>query len=116
MTNQPRPSGPAILIRAGFLLIFLTAAIGTPADADLWGHLTFGRDIVTSGHIVQTDRYSFTSDVPWVNHEWLAEVAFFKLYQLGGSLALVVFKLAMIATLLLIIWWRLKTVLALDRK
>ena len=77
--------GPSFLVGAGLVLLLFTASVGTPADADLWGHLTFGRDIVASGHAVQVDRYSFTSDVPWVNHEWLAEVVFFEAYRLAGS-------------------------------
>src|ERR1051325_7607943 len=108
MTNQPRPSGPAILIRAGLFLIFLTAAIGTPADADLWGHLTFGRDIVHERTIVQADRYSFTSDRPWINHEWLSEVIFFTAWRLGGSAGLVDFKVSMIAAVLLLLWRHLR--------
>ena len=47
----------------------------TKADADLWGHVRFGRDILRGG-IHDGDPYSFTSDIPWVNHEWLAEVLF----------------------------------------
>ena len=50
-----------------FVILALLAL--TAADADLWGHLTFGRDILASGHVVQADRYSFTSDLPWINHE-----------------------------------------------
>ena len=54
------------------ILCFLTI---TFVDADLWGHLTFGRDIVRQGWVHTSDPYSFTSDRPWINHEWLAEAA-----------------------------------------
>src|SRR5262249_33646347 len=67
----------------------------TAADADLWGHLTFGSDILTSGHVVQVDRYSFTSDLPWINHEWLAEIVMATGWRLGGSLGLVAVKLTL---------------------
>ena len=94
-------SGPGLLVRLGLALLLLTAAVGTPADADLWGHITFGRDILTSGQIEQPDPYSFTSDRPWVNHEWLAEVSFAEVYRLGGSPGLVVFKVAFTGALLI---------------
>ncbi|HEX5070871.1 MAG TPA: hypothetical protein VFV78_11715 [Vicinamibacterales bacterium] len=96
--------GPRLLAGVGLGLLFLTAAIGTPADADLWGHVTFGRDILASGHIKQADRYSFTSDRPWVNHEWLSEVSFAEAYRLAGPAGLVAVKLIVIAALLAVIW------------
>jgi len=97
-------SGPGLLVRAGLGVLFVTAALGTPADADLWGHLTFGRDIVSTGHIVQVDRYSFTSDRPWVNHEWLAEVTMAQSYRLAGPAGLVGLKAVVIAALMLLVW------------
>ncbi|MGH9387172.1 MAG: hypothetical protein ACRD2N_23120 [Vicinamibacterales bacterium] len=106
--------GPAVLVRAALILLVATAAIVTPTDADLWGHLTFGRDIVTSGTPLQTDVYSFTSDRAWVNHEWLAEVSFFSAYRVGGSAGLILFKLAIIATLLACVWTHLRKVAPQD--
>src|SRR5687767_7017157 len=96
------------LFAIGLALLLFGAAIGTPADADLWGHLTFGRDIVTEGTIVQPDLYSFTADRPWVNHEWLAEVVFFSIYRFAGSAGLIAWKTAMIAALCGLVWWRLR--------
>ena len=76
--------GPRLLAGIGLVLVLATAAIGTPADADLWGHITFGRDIISTGQIIQADAYAFTSDRPWVNHEWLSEVVFAGVYGLAG--------------------------------
>ena len=56
-------------------LIVLCFLAGTGADPDLFGHLTFGREIVHALRVHATDPYSFTSDVRWVNHEWLTEAA-----------------------------------------
>jgi hypothetical protein len=66
------------------------------ADPDLWGHLRFGQDIVAAGTIPRVDTYSFTSDIPWVNHEWLAEVLMYLAWSAGGSLGLVGFKLVFV--------------------
>lgn len=100
--------GPGLLIRAGLLVVLLAAAIGTPADADLWGHITFGRDIVAGLGPIQPDRYSFTSDRPWINHEWLAEVLFFEAYRLGGATGLIVLKLSLLVGFSTCLWLYLR--------
>ncbi|HUR20822.1 MAG TPA: hypothetical protein VMZ90_08455 [Vicinamibacterales bacterium] len=96
--------GPGLLVGIGLVLVLATATIGTPADADLWGHITFGRDIVMTGQIIQADPYSFTSDRAWVNHEWVAEVIFAEVYRRAGSTGLVAFKVLIIATLFALLW------------
>jgi hypothetical protein len=100
--------GPGLLAGIGLALVLAAATIGTPADADLWGHITFGRDIVTTGQVIQADSYAFTSDRPWVNHEWVAEVAFAEVYRLAGSSGLVVFKVLVIAALFAMLWFHVK--------
>ncbi len=88
-------------------VIFSFLAV-TPADADLWGHLTFGRDIVRTGTLTTTDSYSFTSDQPWINHEWLAEVTMWTAYSAAGAPGLVALKLllACLVALALLETWR----------
>ena len=54
--------------------------------------MLFGRDIVTQGELHTADPYSFTSDRPWINHEWLAEVLLYLAFAAGGSLGLVALK------------------------
>jgi len=105
--SESRSAAP-LLVGVGLALIITVAAAGTPADADLWGHLRFGADIVHGRSIVQVDRYSFTSDRPWINHEWLAEVALFAAYRFGGSLGLVALKVGVIALVLAAVWFQLR--------
>ena len=100
--------GPGLLAGIGLVLVLAAAVIGTPADADLWGHITFGRDILETGQIVQADAYAFTSDRAWVNHEWLSEIAFAKSYELAGSSGLVGLKVLVVVTLLGLIWRHLR--------
>ena len=46
------------------------------ADPDLWGHVVFGRQILHIGAIPRTEIFSWTAQGrPWINHEWLAELA-----------------------------------------
>jgi hypothetical protein len=90
------------------LLVLTCFLAGTSADADLWGHLTFGRDIVRAHAVHASDPYSFTSDRPWVNHEWLAEVIMWICYATGGGAGLIILKLSLAwsAGALLLDAWR----------
>lgn len=77
-------------------------------DPDLWGHLTFGADILSAGRITTVDPYSFTQDVPWVNHEWLSEVGFALAYRLGGVAGLVLLKTLLLGATLWLLWRELE--------
>ena len=90
------------------LLAIVCLLAGTAPDADLWGHLTFGRDIVRTGWVHTGDPYSFASDRAWINHEWLAEVIMWSAYRLGGVAGLVALKLtlACIAGVAFLETWR----------
>jgi hypothetical protein len=76
----------------------------TAADADLWGHLRFGADAIARGGLALVDRYSFTADTTWINHEWLAEVLLAACYAVGGAIALNLLKLAVLAAIGFIVW------------
>lgn len=88
----------AVLGAAALLLVVLTKA-----DADLWGHVRFGGDIVRGG-IHESDPYSFTSDIPWVNHEWLAEVLFWWAWAAAGGAGLVLLKVVLLGVVLCCAW------------
>ena len=92
------------------LLVIVCFLARTGVDGDLWGHLTFGRDIVRAGRVHSADPYSFTSDRPWINHEWLAEVTMWGAYAGGGAAGLVALKLilACAAGAALLATWRLQ--------
>ena len=76
----------------------------TIADPDLWGHLRFGADILASGRLATHDPYSFTSDIAWVNHEWLAELIFAALYTALGAFGLTLCKAAIVGTIAAVVW------------
>jgi hypothetical protein len=92
------------LMRLGLASCLFAALTRTVADADLWGHLAFGREILHLRAIPSHDSYSFTSTIPWINHEWLAEIISYASYAAGGIAALVAVKsillLAMLAMVL----------------
>lgn len=95
-----RPKAAALLgVRAvlfGLLLLFISR---TWADPDLWGHVKFGGDIAAEG-LHSNDPYSFGSDRPWINHEWLAELVMFQAWAVAGGSGLVAAKTALVLTIL----------------
>ena len=61
------------------------------------------KSALTNRLIPLHDPYSFTSDQPWVNHEWLAEVFMFVAYGALGAAGLVVLKLVVVGSLLVLV-------------
>jgi hypothetical protein len=93
----------AVAVSAGLL----TLAIPTGADPDLWGHVRFGQDTWQDGPGARVDPYAFTSDRPWINHEWLAEAVMAAAYDAGGPAGLVVCKWLLVAIATAVAAWRL---------
>lgn len=109
MSRTTTTSGLAVT--AGRLTALLAGALlcaRAVIDPDLWGHLTFGADILASRQITSVDPYSFTQDVPWVNHEWLSEVGFALAYRLGGVAGLVLLKTLLLGATLWLLWRELE--------
>jgi hypothetical protein len=87
------------LIRLAVGIVLAASVAKTWADPDLWGHIKFGYDILHGG-LTTGDPYSFTSDIPWVNHEWLAEMIMYTTWAGSGGGGLIVLKMAaLVATL-----------------
>ena len=64
----------------------------TVADPDLWGHIRFGQRTLALG-LERVDPFSYlTAGHEWINHEWISEVVFGFLYDLGGGVALIALK------------------------
>jgi hypothetical protein len=84
-------------------MILAPGIVLTRADPDLWGHLRFGLDMLSQHTLPSVDPYSFTQDVPWINHEWLSELIMGIAYRLGGSLGLVILKTALVSAALALI-------------
>jgi hypothetical protein len=100
----------SLLRSIAWILLFVTAAL-TYADPDLWGHVRFGQDILTTGSLPSLDPYSFTQDRPWVNHEWLSEIVMAAFYQRGGSVGLVVLKVCIVGVAFFLIFRSVSTTL-----
>jgi len=79
---------------AGILLLGLLAMTARNAvDPDLWWHLRTGQWILETGKIPHSDPFSFSrAGNPWVSHEWLSEVVFYKIWRHSGAAGLIVFS------------------------
>jgi hypothetical protein len=91
-------------------MLFLALAIGLTragADADLWGHVRFGQDLLASHRLIIPDTHSFTADKPWINHEWMAEVAMASVFAALGPLGLNLLRMGCLALIAALIWRRL---------
>ena len=96
---QPRLVAAGATSRFGYPAIYLLLAIAvgdyfTFADSDIWGHIRFGQAMLTAGHLVRHDPYSYSAPGHlWRNHEWLSEVFFALAYNWGGVFGLESLKL-----------------------
>jgi hypothetical protein len=81
--------------RAVLAVAFLLSGVmltRNEADADLWGHVRYGQDVLLHGRIPATATYTFTAQGhPWINHENLSEVVVGALDGVGGGPALALF-------------------------
>lgn len=86
----------SLLLRGSLFLIAATIIFTlsrTVADPDLWGHIQFGKDTIENISLSRFDTYSYTSDQPWINHEWFAEVIMAAAWLTTKSFGLVFLKL-----------------------
>src|SRR5262245_8181556 len=99
-TDRQLESLPRVLATGPWFLVVLFVlprVFRTVADRYLWGHTRFGLDILATHTLPRDDPYSFTQDVPWINHEWLSELVMGGAYRAAGPLGLVVLKAALVA-------------------
>ena len=82
------------------------------ADPDLWGHILFGKKILSSKAIPNVDIYSYTAyGKAWINHEWLSEILMYLIFNVFGSPGLLIVK-----TLIGILTVTLLSIISFNRK
>jgi hypothetical protein len=91
-------------LRGVVLLGIVLMLSWTTGDPDLWGHVRFGQDMMAAGTVRLPETYSFTSDRPWINHEWLAEVAMAASFGWFGAIGLNLLRIAIVASVLALVW------------
>lgn len=89
--TQLRPRD--ILWLAVMLMFGLVVMSRSKADPDLWGHVTYGKEVIRDGHLHDTTTWSYAVDnFRWVNHENIAELMMAAADSLGGQTALLLIK------------------------
>src|SRR5258707_15122210 len=67
------------------VLAFLATATDRNYLADFWHHLARGRAIVENGTLVDRDLFTFTvADRPFQDVNWLTQVGYYGLFEVGG--------------------------------
>jgi hypothetical protein len=91
----------AIVLAAVFSAFFVYFPI---TDTDIFWHLAAGKEMVRSGGILFTDPFAFSLASPqWIDLHWLFQLAVFGLHSLGGERALITFKLACVASTVILL-------------
>ena len=101
-TPSDRQSPVLALVSGAVMGIATAVALQLSSDPDLWGHLRYGQDFLSTRAVPSGDVYSFTSDRPWINHEWLTEALLASVYRLGGTIALAILAAALVLAALAI--------------
>ncbi len=91
-------------------VFLIVVTFGTPLRLlDFWWHLKMGEVIVTSFDLPETDIFSFTSgEKPFLLQSWLAEVALYLLYLVGGLRLIVAGNVAVLTLAAISHRWDLK--------
>lgn len=103
--NQDKGVIDKILLLLFILLIIVFSTFKIFQDDDIFWHLATGRYIVENKSIPSTEIFSYTeSDVKWIPFEWGWDVVTFGIYNLGGYIALSLFRsILIIATFYLLL-------------
>lgn len=91
------------ILRWTLAIVLIGQATAAFTDTDIWGHMAFGLDVLQSRHLPWTDPYSFTSDLTWINHEWLWDVVTAAAYATGGLAGLLGVRAALITLVVVVV-------------
>jgi len=87
-----------LLFLAGGLL-YLSFGYTEMAGSDLWWHIAAGREILQTGSPWLVDDWSYSAHgADWHNHEWLADILYYRWVSAFGLASLVYWKWLLIVT------------------
>lgn len=99
---KPRLTLQHLWMAAPFFVIVMRGFRAPLPLLDFWWHLKMGEIIVTTHSIPRADLLSFTAaGKPFIVQNWLAEVLYYQIYQLGGLPLLVLLNTFLLAAALL---------------
>jgi hypothetical protein len=105
--DSPRAATADRRLLAGLALLAAAAAVYATrsADADLWGHLRYGRLVVEGRGLPAADPFAYTSaGQAWFSHEWLSQVLLWLAYAAGGPSGLLALKCVVGGATVYLLW------------
>lgn len=97
--RRPWEAAAPLFIAAFAYALMVAAAQSLLHDGDTYFHIAAGNWIWAHGRVPGTDPFSFTMQgMPWIAHEWLAEVIFAGVYRMLGWSGVIALTAAAIAT------------------
>ena len=73
---------------SAFAFIYMQAVVFNSVDMDYWARLLQGNAFLDTGHILETDPFSYTQTHLWLDHEWGSSVIFAVVQKAGYSFVL----------------------------
>jgi len=106
VTTEPGNEAWRGRILAAVLVFTAIAAAFKIRAYDVFWHLTAGLWILQNRALPDPDPFRFTAaGSPWVDHEWLFQVALATIENLGGLAGLWMFRICLALGLALILWF-----------
>jgi hypothetical protein len=92
------------LVVGAWAFYVVVALIAIPAELvqDSWMTLVGGREVVQHGLPTHDHFAAWTAGVPWIDQQWLAQLAFYALYVAGGLKLVLLSHVALLAAALAI--------------
>ncbi len=88
-TSRRLEFGFEALLVSLLALVVLVFAMQPMADPDIYWHLRNAQTMVATGSWPRQDSFAYTTaGMPWIDHEWLAELPFYLVFQAGGATGL----------------------------
>ncbi|WP_290541662.1 hypothetical protein [Aestuariivirga sp.] len=110
--NRSPDQSIRLLIAAILVLVFATLMIGnrekTLREGDLFWHIKTGLWMLQHWTVPSTDMFSYTfAGQPWMAKEWLSQVFFAAVFQLGGWNAVVAAAVVTVGVAAGLLYWSL---------
>ena len=94
--NSPTTVGVTartVLWLSVFVMFGLLIMSRSKADPDLWGHVTYGKEVIRDGYLHPATTWSYAvDDFRWVNHENIAELMLAAADNCAGQTGLLFLK------------------------
>jgi len=99
------PRRAALALMAVALLAAMLMAVQPVRSPDVWHHIACGR-LVTQQGPAHTDPFSCTAQgQPWIQYEWLAQLAIYGIWTAGGATGLMLMQIGMIGLTAFFLFW-----------